>query len=68
MKLCEPFFKWLKEAEEESEEESENDVAVDFDERTRVVGTIVEPKPAVNGTSAAHESNGHHDEIDIDNI
>ncbi|KAI6230187.1 Eukaryotic translation initiation factor 5 [Aphelenchoides fujianensis] len=75
---CEQFVTWLKEAEEETESEDEDDVAVDFDDRSRVIGTtIVEKKPAAakaNGTAAPAAAassvikteNG--EELDIDDI
>ncbi|KAI6190031.1 Eukaryotic translation initiation factor 5 [Aphelenchoides bicaudatus] len=68
IKLCEPIFNWLKEAEEESSEEDENDVGVEFDDRARNIGTVIEkkPAPAVNGKAAAGKD--AEDEIDIEDI
>lgn len=68
IELCEPILTWLKEAEEESSED-EDDVAVDFDDRARVTGTIVEkkPTPAVNG-KAVHADNSAEEDLDIENI
>ncbi|KAI6213445.1 Eukaryotic translation initiation factor 5 [Aphelenchoides besseyi] len=68
---CEPFITWLKEAEEETESEDEDDVAVDFDERSHVIGTVVEKKaPATsNGiekNTVIKTENG--EEVDIENI
>jgi translation initiation factor 5 len=72
IKLCEPIITWLKEAEEEteSEDEDDDDVAVTFDERSRVIGTVVE-KPApqqANGKSAPRATNGKDEDLDIDDI
>lgn len=69
IKNCEPFLTWLKEADEESESE-DDDVAVDFDDRSHIVGTVTE-KPAAtngvsNGTKAITTETG--EELDIDDI
>lgn len=75
---CEPFITWLKEAEEETESEDEDDLAVDFDDRSRVIGeTIVEKKPTAsaktNGTAAPTAASSvikteNGEELDIDDI
>jgi translation initiation factor 5 len=69
IKMCEPVLKWLEEAEEDTESE-EDDVAVDFDDRSRVIGSV--PAEKTNGTAkpavpaAVKDENG--EEIDIDDI
>lgn len=70
IKLCEPIFTWLKEAEEETEPDDDDDVDVDFDERSRVIGTVVEKKaaPASNGRAAVNENKNGEEELDIDDI
>jgi translation initiation factor 5 len=66
IRLCAPILTWLKEAEEESEESDEEELDIDFDDRSRQMGTIVEKKPVVNGKSAISAENG--EEVDIDDI
>lgn len=68
IKKCEPLLTWLKEAEEESD--SEEDVAIDFDDRARGIGTVIDKKksaPGTNNKAAKFEDNGD-DELDIENI
>lgn len=44
-------------------------MAVDFDERSRVIGTVVEKKePAINGHAAHVNDADNGDELDIDDI
>lgn len=63
LKVCQPLVKWLQEADEEDSEESEEEGSED-----------AKPIPvALNGReeqvlSAAEETNGSEDEIDIDAI
>jgi len=65
---CAPVLKWLEDAEEESE--SEEDEAIEFNDRARQLGTVVE-KSKTNGVAKKDdekivEENGQ--EIDIDDI
>jgi len=66
IKKCEPLLKWLEEAEEESD--SEEEIAVDFDDRARDIGTVIEKRaaPAVNGKLKEEDSGD--DDLDIENI
>lgn len=67
LKKCEPIFEWLKNAEEETESEDDDENVVEFNERSRVIGTVVEQKkPQINGKKAAAAE--ENDDIDIDNI
>ena len=72
LKLCEPFLQWLKDADVETTDEEDDDVAVDFDERSRVIGTIVEkksePAAALNGRAAHANDAQNGDELNIDDI
>merc|ERR1712226_344648 len=72
-KQCEPFLKWLQEAEEESDE-SEEEVQIAFDDRMRASG-IKEKKEELNDGNAkeinkkeADENEVVDDDLDIDNI
>jgi len=68
---AEPFFKWLKEAEEESseEEEGESDVEIEYDDRARITkitaADTIAPKPAV---AKAAQNGDEDDDLDIDAI
>jgi len=70
IKQCDPIIKWLQEAEEETE--TDEDDEIEFNERSRVIGTVVEKKPiaTTNGTAkaptVATDLNG--EELDIDDI
>lgn len=67
---CDPVLKWLEEADEESDDDEE-DEGVQFDDRAKQLGTVVE-KPHINGVGKKDEAikvveeNG--EEIDIDDI
>lgn len=75
IKVAQPVLTWLQEAEEDTESDEDDDVAVDFDERSRVVGTV----EVVNGNGIA-KTNGvvakpkaaaadeNDDDLDIDDI
>jgi hypothetical protein len=81
IKVAQPVLKWLVEAEEDSE--SEGDMAVAFDDRSRVVGTVVteekekKPKEAKpvdkadkkgGAAAAGGKAKAEEEDVDIDNI
>jgi translation initiation factor 5 len=67
---AEPFFKWLKEAEEESseEEDAESDVEIEYDDRARITkitaAETIAPRPAAKAAQNGDED----DDLDIDAI
>ncbi|CAK5073300.1 unnamed protein product [Meloidogyne enterolobii] len=69
IKVAQPVLVWLEEAEEGSESDNDDeDIAVAFDDRSRVVGTVVENKEegtAKKGLDKEEEGEG---DVDIDNI
>jgi len=67
---AEPFFKWLKEAEEESSEEeqdAESDVEIEYDDRARI--TKITAAETIAPKKAPAAQNGEEDDdLDIDAI
>ena len=69
IKVAQPVLVWLEEAEEGSESDNnDEDIAVAFDDRSRVVGTVVENRKEETVKKGLDKEEEGEGDVDIDNI
>lgn len=69
IKVAQPVLVWLEEAEEGSESDNnDEDIAVAFDDRSRVVGTVVENRKEETAKKGLDKEEEGEGDVDIDNI